>query len=48
VKFIQIEDNVFDISGFIHPKGRYILSDTNGEDLTREFYGLIPKVYENY
>ena len=27
--------------------GWYILSGCNGKDLTKEFYGLVPKIYEN-
>lgn len=47
-KMITIEDKLFDISGFIHPMGRFILSNSSGMDLTKEFYGLSPKIYENY
>lgn len=42
-----IEDHVFDISSFKHPKGQYILESISGKDITREIMGMKKFWYES-
>ena len=47
VKWVTIEDRIYNITGILHPGGRYILNNLTGRDITREYYGINPMVYEN-
>lgn len=47
VHWVAIEDKLFDISGFRHPKGQFVLEQVRGKDITREFYGLKNYYFDN-
>lgn len=39
IKWVIIEDKVYDITDLRHPKGNYILKGIEGKDITREIHG---------
>lgn len=47
IRWVLIENKVFDISEILHPKGQFIFSAIYYKDVTREIYGLKPYRFEN-
>ena len=46
-KWVTIENRIYDISGILHPMGRFHLYRMNGKDITREYYGMKKQLCEN-
>lgn len=47
IKWVMIENRVFEINNLRHPAGNYILNAIDGKDVTREIYGLKSYRFEN-